>query len=193
MPIKKVIEGELRCQVLKEHLIKNDAQLSVYLSEDGSGLVKRVVYDVKTNQLVGIVLPLNQNGMPRTFAYTPTSASQIEEFIQLSRSGLVYIVVAQPLASNASPFILQIFGSDNRFKTDDVLKRWACTEKEPERYFHHLAKDFADVYIQIHAIFHSYRHGIEVIGYASDGDPRLLSAMKKKINFSLVDLTEDEL
>lgn len=132
---KIVIEGELRCQALKEHLIKNDAPLSVYLSEDGSGLVKRVVYDVKTNQLVGIVLPLNQNGMPRKFSYTPTSASQIEEFMQLSQSGLVYIVVAQPLASNASPFILQLFGTDNKFKNDDVLKRWAYTEKELERYF----------------------------------------------------------
>lgn len=192
---KKVIEGELRCQALKEHLIENDAPLSIYLSEDGSGLVKRVVYDVKTNQLVGIVLPLNQNGMPRTFAYTPTSASQIEELMKLSQSGHVYIMVAQPLASNASPFILQMFGTDSKFKADDVLKRWAYTEKELERYIQHFAKDFAldfaDVYI--HAIFHSYRHGIDVIGYASDGDPRLLSAMKRKINFSLVDLTEDEL
>lgn len=129
-----VIEGELRCQALKEHLKRSNAPMTVFLSEDASGLVQKVVYDRKNNQLTGIVLPLKANGMPTSFSFSPSTAEELSEFMKLSQSNLVYIVVAQPLASNSPSFILQIFGTNNVFKKEDVLKRWVQTEKELARY-----------------------------------------------------------
>lgn len=55
-----VVEGELRCQALKEHLERSNAPMTVFLSEDASGLVQKVVYDRKNNQLTGIVQSLKQ-------------------------------------------------------------------------------------------------------------------------------------
>lgn len=106
-------------------------QNQFFLSEDGSGIVKKIVYDSHTNQLIGLVLPFNKkNGMPELFTYQAKSAEAIEQLMELPQSTHVYIVVAQPLNENSIPFILQIFGTNNQFESEDVLKRWKYTEAE---------------------------------------------------------------
>lgn len=93
--------------------------------------MQKIVYDAHYNQLVGLVLPFNDvNGMPKMFCFEAKSADDIERYMQLPQSSLVYIIVAQPLKIGAPPFILQIYGTDNTFDTDSVLKRWAYTESE---------------------------------------------------------------
>lgn len=127
----RIIEGELRCQELVTHLEQSNYPKSVFLSEDGSGVVKKVVFDSRSNQLVGLVLPFNnKTGMPQLFSFKADSAKDIEQCMKLPQSKLVYIIVAQPLAEHARPFILQIFGTDNQFKSSDVLKRWDYTKTE---------------------------------------------------------------
>jgi len=61
--------------------------------------------------------------------------------------------MAQPLKEGSSPFCLCIFGSDNKFKSIHVQKRWEWIQAEAVKY------------------------GITVEGYSSDGDTRCLSAM----------------
>lgn len=117
----RVIEGELRCTQLYAYLDEIKAPKSVFLSEDASGIVKNVSYDAHSNQLVGLVLPFNEsNGMPIIFSFEAKSAENMEKYLQLSQSTMVYIIVAQPLKFGASPFILQVFGTDNKFKTSNV-------------------------------------------------------------------------
>lgn len=131
---QRVIEGKLRCSELVDHLERTDSPKSVFLSEDGSGVVKKVVYDVHSNQLIGLVLPFNNlNGMPKIFSFEPQSAEDIEKFIQLPQSTLVYIIVAQSLKVGVPPFILHIYGTDNTFETVDVLRRWTFTISELEK------------------------------------------------------------
>lgn len=115
----------MRCKELKEHLEKIKAPNTVFLSEDASGVVKKIVYDSQTNQLVGLVSPLkSENGSPTLFAYSATTEEEIKRFLELPKSSLVYIIVAQPLKEHAPPFILQLFGTDNKFKAMHVLARW---------------------------------------------------------------------
>lgn len=134
---EKIIEGELRCQPLAQYLDKLDAPKVVWLVEDGSGIVPKVCFDSTTNQLVGLVLPIDKNtGMPVTFSFTPQTANEIEDQInQNPKSTTVYLVLAQPLLDNAPPFILQVFGSDNRFTSKNVINRWQHTQDQLARYF----------------------------------------------------------
>lgn len=128
---QRIIEGELRCEELNAYLDEIKSPKYVFLSEDGSGLVKKVTYDTHSNQLVGLVLPFDaSNGMPKKFSFEAKSAEDIENYLKLAQSTLVYIIVAQPLKLGAAPFILQIFGTDNKFVASDVLKRWAFTKME---------------------------------------------------------------
>lgn len=129
-----IIEGALRCRELSEYLDKVKAKRTVWLSEDGSGIVPKICYDSTTNQMVGLVLPLNEEtGMPVPFSYTPKSTKDIESFSKLKKSTLVYIVMAQPLKPATPPFILRIFGIDNTFTALNVLRRWEYTTRELQK------------------------------------------------------------
>lgn len=131
----RIIEGELRIKELLQHLENLNAPMSVFLSEDASGILKRVYYDSRTNQMIGIVLPLNErNGMPQTITFKAESAEKMKEYLGKPLSTLVYIVAAQPIKEKAPPFIVQIFGTNNKFKADDVSKRWEHTIHELKKY-----------------------------------------------------------
>lgn len=126
---ERIAEGVLRCKELVTHLEQSNYPKSVFLSEDASGVVQRAVFESRTNQLVGLVLPLSkESGMPQLFSFNASSAEEIKRCVDSNQlSKLVYIVVAQPLQKNALPFILQIFGTTNQFKASDVHKRWQFT------------------------------------------------------------------
>lgn len=119
------IEGQLRCQELCTHLERIGAPKIVFLSEDASGIVQNVVFDVKTNQLIGLVAPLQpKNGCPKMFSYLATSEDEIKRCMELPESSNVYMIAAQPLQKHAPPFILQLFGTDNKFTSENVRARW---------------------------------------------------------------------
>lgn len=80
---------------------------------------------------MGLVLPFDSiTGIPKMFSFEAKTAEDIEKYLKLPKSTLVYIIVAQPLISGAAPFILQAYGTDNKFETSDVLKRWTFTLNE---------------------------------------------------------------
>lgn len=62
----------------------------------------------------------------------------------------------QPLENNDPCFYLCLYGTDNKFTSQDVLNRRKC-----------ICADLND-------------HDIKVSGIPSDGDSRLLKAMRKK-------------
>lgn len=117
------------------YLEKIKAPAYVWLSEDGSGIVQRCVYDVKSNELVGLNLPLDvATGMPITSKFMANSLGEIEKHMKNPLSYLVYVVMAQPVMQKAPPFVLQIFGTDNKFFSADVNNRWIHTRNELEKY-----------------------------------------------------------
>lgn len=122
------VEGELRCEELNHYLEKLKVPKIVWLSEDGSGIIQKAVFDVKTNQIVGPLLPINSStGMPKTRSFIARTITDIEKFMKLDLSNLVYIVMAQPILSKSAPFILQIFGINNKFTAQNVMDRWKTT------------------------------------------------------------------
>lgn len=120
---------------LVKHLEMTESPMDIFLSEDASGVIRKVAYDSHTNQMIGLVLPFNDaTGMPQLFSFQANSADEIKRYMELPQSTLVYIVVAQPLKKYSPPFILQIFGSINKFEAKDVIKRWEYTLKELKKY-----------------------------------------------------------
>jgi hypothetical protein len=57
----KIVEGQLRMSELKDFLVSNNLPLKVWISEDGTRILDKVEYDPQTNQLVGLVLPLEKD------------------------------------------------------------------------------------------------------------------------------------
>lgn len=138
------------------------------------------------------------------FRFVAKDAATIEQFIHLPKSKCVYVIIAQALDERVPPYILQMYGTtQGSFTAKDVVRRWEFTVESLRKYvykknvfqFHsksnshstmkyihtrlhlyetHLFNAFVLISLQN---FESFRHGIEVEGISSDGDPRLLAAM----------------
>lgn len=109
--------------------------LKVWICEDATGINSKVEYHSLTDQLIGVVLPLNPNtGMPKPYTFLARSVEDIQKYSKEPISTLVYVVLAQPLTPNIPPFVLQIYGTDNKFLASDVFKRWQHTAKELKKY-----------------------------------------------------------
>lgn len=154
----KTFEGQIQMHELKTFLLKRNYPLKVFISEDQTAIVKRVRYNSHNNQMVGFVLKRSElTGFPLENQYLVSDIKNGFENGVLSN--YAYIFMAQPLVDHAPAFCLVIFGSDNRFSADEVLKRWSHLENEANAI------------------------GISVEGFSSDGDTRCLKAMKVKTNF----------
>lgn len=130
----RINEGELRCSELSRYLDKLKLKNSVWLCEDASRIVAKVEYDPSTNQLIGLVLPFDNDRIPVAFTFMANSAEDIQNYAKQSKSTHVYIVLAQPLMPNVPPFILQIFGTNNTFTSRDVSHRWNKIVSELDKY-----------------------------------------------------------
>lgn len=129
-----IIEGKLRCEELKTYLDGLELPKLVWLSEDATGIVVNVAFEPNSNQMVGLVLPINQNtGMPASFTFLARNADEIQENMRKNKATLVYLVLAQPMKKGVPPYILQLFGTDNKFKTPNVHLRWKHTIIELKR------------------------------------------------------------
>lgn len=111
----------MRCEELLNYMQRMKLDLKVWLCEDATGLNVKVEYNPSTDQLIGIVLPINsQTGMPEPFTFLARSAEDIQKCSEKSLSTLVYVVLAQPLVPGLPAFVLQIFETNNKFLATNV-------------------------------------------------------------------------
>lgn len=149
-----IIEGQFRINALKKFLEKRKLPMRIWLSEDATKITTRIQHDQKTNQMVGFVLPTSAS-LPIPKSFLVTSMSDIQKaFKNQKQSNLLYVYMGQAIAKNSPFFCLCAFGTDNIFKAEDCMNRLRFIKKELGKI------------------------GIEVVGCSSDGDPRLLKAMR---------------
>lgn len=158
-------EGTFRFKELRLFLIHRNLPLQVWISEDGTRITGKIEYEEHSKKLVGFVLPL-KNGWPQTDIYIVSSAKSIvNDFNSRVLANYAYVVMAQSIDDSAPSFCLSIYGTDNRFSYEDVTKRWE------------VMKSLAA------------KEKIDILGFSSDGDPRLLKAMQVS-GFSNISTTE---
>ncbi|XP_044760486.1 uncharacterized protein LOC123317922 [Coccinella septempunctata] len=132
----------------------------LWISEDATRVTSKIEYDPRTNKLVGFTMPL-VDGIPARDTFLATSAKAIQDhFENAIRSNYAYVIMAQPISQNAPGYCLAIFGTDNRFTAADVTKRWQ------------------------HIKLNLKERGATVLGFGSDGDTRLLKAMRQGAQLS---------
>ncbi|KAJ6649437.1 hypothetical protein Bhyg_04672 [Pseudolycoriella hygida] len=150
-----IIEGKVRSKELGAFLIKRNLPMKVWLSEDSTKNVNKIEYDETTDQLVGLVLPMDSNGMPIPFSFSSESVFKMQHsLLNYPKAEYAYTVMSRSLNVNSPSFCLSLFGTDNKFNSGQVLKRWAVTESLCEK------------------------ESISIFGWSSDGDSRCLQAMR---------------
>ncbi|KAK3927607.1 DNA gyrase inhibitor YacG [Frankliniella fusca] len=142
-----VNEGQFRFSELHEFLMRNNLPLKVWISEDGTRILQKFSYDLKSNQIIGPTPPLADNGIPILNSFPAESAAMIAtHFLKGEPASSAHAIMAQPLQKG-------IFGTNNKFTSEHVYKRWIYVKDNLSKL------------------------GIEVLGFSSDGDPKLLTAM----------------
>lgn len=120
---------------MHEYLEKIHLPKHIWLCEDATGINAKIEFHPATNQLVGIVLPLDsKTGLPQPFTYLASSAEAIEKNATQKMSSLVYMVLALPLKPGIPPFVLQVFGTDNKFRAENVALRLEHTSRVLKKY-----------------------------------------------------------
>lgn len=149
-----IVEGEIRSISLKQFIVKRKLRLQVWLSEDATKIANKIECDSTTDQIIGLVLPMDAHGNPVPYTFLAKNVATMQQsLLDNPKADYVYTVMARSLDVNAPSFFLQLFGTDNKFTTGMVLKRWSHTER----------------------VLSSEE--IEVLGWSSDGDTRCLRAM----------------
>ncbi|CAF3303165.1 unnamed protein product [Rotaria sp. Silwood2] len=141
------------------------------MSEDCSAIIPRIEYDSTFNIFNGLVTPI-LNGIPTENSSQFNSFDDLKHAIEtIPRSNLVNVHLVQAISTSNSyapaSTVLSAYGTDNKINSIDVLKRWLY------------------IYQQF------YARNVRVLGYATDGDPKYLRAMRLASNFFVKTQTLD--
>lgn len=101
--------------------------MDIWLAEDATAIVSRIEYKPDTNQIIGYVPRLTKGtGLPEVNGFPATSISVVKQYVDTNsnnKSKSVYAIVAIPLSGNAPPYVLCVYGTNNRFSHVDILER----------------------------------------------------------------------
>lgn len=151
---KPVIEGKFRFKELKEHLLERSLPFYVWVGEDATRITGKIQYNKKRDQISGFTPKLDQNSLPIIDSFEASSGNLIKKYFDENpMSNYAYVIMAQPLCYKAPAFCLCIYGSDSRFTSQQVSRRWKWMLAEASK------------------------HEISILGFSSDGDTRCLKAM----------------
>ncbi|CAF2961111.1 unnamed protein product [Rotaria sp. Silwood2] len=155
-------EGLFNYDGVRNYFNSNQSTLG-FIAEDATAVVPKVTYDTTSNSFVGFSLPLDKNGLPIAKSYATDSFTRFEQwYSNIPRAKLLNACLVQPLSSslnNISPYLLTAYGTDNKFKSSDVISRWYHVHQECK------AK------------------GIRILGFSTDCDSRYLNAMRISLGF----------
>lgn len=153
-------EGTVDAEGLKAYLVKNGFSLNVVLCEDATKITATAEYDHTTDSITGLVAPLDATGLPQQGLFRASTPYKMANDLKAFPTGnYAYVQVAIPMTREAAPYVLYHACSDNKFEYKDVMNRWDYTESLLQRY------------------------GITVMANASDGDSRLMKAMRNRAGF----------
>lgn len=123
-----VAEGELQVECIKKALIARGLPLDVWVSEDDTKLASVLKYASKSNDIIGLDLPIGENGLPLTGAFKFTTLKTAMMHVNSNpMSSYLKIVVCRPLQKDAYKFLLLAYGTSAGGpggQTEGVKARW---------------------------------------------------------------------
>ncbi|KAJ8681010.1 hypothetical protein QAD02_016797 [Eretmocerus hayati] len=154
---KPRVDGEFQIKGLKEFLTERNLPPNVWISEAIVKCFQRVQFNYRENEAGGFVRHLDENGMPKPYTFKFNTIQDLNRYIEKEKkASFLYCFMAQPLAVDAPPYCLAIFGCDLSYTSEQCLKRWDTITR--------LLK----------------QEGITVQGFSAHDYPRLLKAMRVK-------------
>lgn len=121
-------EGELQIEWVKNALALRGLPSAVWLSEDDTKLASVLKYNSKSNEIIGLDLPIGDDGLPITGSYKFTSVKTAMTHIKNNpMSAYLKLVACRVLQKDAYKFIILAYGTSSGGvggQTAGVKMRW---------------------------------------------------------------------
>jgi hypothetical protein len=153
----RALEGEFRYDDMNKYMNEINSKFA-FCAEDCTSVLRKIVYDVRSNSFVGFTPPLDVNGMPYIKHFQTNSMEDLERwFEEEEMSRLLNLHMVQPICINnqtTSPFAFAAYGTNGKYTSLNIIHRWYTIFEE------------------------SSSRGIRIVGYSTDADSKYLLAMK---------------
>lgn len=148
-------EGELIVHETVRCMIANGEKMYAWISEDDTKIQPRVCYNSGEDTVIGLCLPIDENGMPRKAFFKFVSIAAVREYLKAyPLSTYIKLVTLTSLSPNARSYSILIYGTKGSDTYEGACSRWKI----------------------IYEAFKSA--GVEIMGSSSDGFSAYLKGMK---------------
>jgi hypothetical protein len=150
-------EGEFRYGDMQKYMLTANSNLA-FCGEDATAVLRKIMYDVRSNSFVGFTPPLDENGLPLVKSFRTDSFEELSNWFEhedVSHLLNLHMIQAIPTDDKtAYPFPLAAYGTNGKYTSVDVIRRWFTIFEQ------------------------SLAQGIRIVGFSTDADPRYLLGMR---------------
>lgn len=108
-------------------------ELLVHCAEDDTKITERLRYDRRNNQVLGLQLPLDEDGKPITGSFKFVSLNAVQASVaENPMTSYAKVMTVRSLTLNSAVHVLVIYGTRGSDKAPDVHARWRFVQREFE-------------------------------------------------------------
>lgn len=127
---ESIIEGQFRFEPIKERIVERKENVFVVVAEDETKIEDRLRYNSRTNDVMGLELPLTGEGIPERGVFKFTSLKKIKEVLESTpKTSYAKLMTVRTLGKNSSVYTLVIYGTTNSDNASDTLARFAFVRR----------------------------------------------------------------
>lgn len=126
----KMREGELQVDAIKKQIDKLGLPPFIWAAEDDTRMQTRLRYNIEDDTIVGLELPLDNNGVPIASFFKFTSISAVRAYIKKYRkTSYAKLVTCKSLSPGSKTFVVVVYGTTGTDQSAGVMKRWSYIHK----------------------------------------------------------------
>ncbi|CAF1474264.1 unnamed protein product, partial [Didymodactylos carnosus] len=119
-------EGKFQIDHLLKHASVIDCRYG-FMSEDSTGVIRKIEYDSVTNAFIGFSTPLIA-GLPSCKHFQIDAFDELKNwFSTYEKAQLLNVHMFQPITTNSalsSPYLFSTYGTSSKFTPNDIWCRW---------------------------------------------------------------------
>lgn len=117
-------EGHFRFAEIKKMMEDKGEPMFVVISEDDTKVTERLRYDFNNDTIMGLNLPLNDNGVPVADAFKFTTLFDVQGYLtNNSMSTYTKLMTVTPLSTNSTSYTLVVYGTKGSDTAAEVRAR----------------------------------------------------------------------
>lgn len=121
-----IVEGELQSRFIADEIYKRNLSIYVWGAEDDTKIQERIKYDSKTNLIIGLKIPYDENAMPRMKFFSFDSPQHLQLYVNKHKvSPYLKLISLRSLHTESSNFVLAMYGTDLKDESKHVMTRWS--------------------------------------------------------------------